>query len=373
MASTVTAPRPDLEYLTDQARGGLLYDPARRAYYRIDDRELAALTALSRGADVAGAAAVARMDADAVTALLHRAGDLGLLGPAPGPGSRLTRTGLTLRLSAGDPSALLDRLTAATSGAGRRALMAASAVLAAAGLAVLPIFGSDVPRLPAGAVATTTIVTVLLVTIVHELSHALTLHAYGGKVRDWGVALMYLLPAAYTDCTQMWLLSRRRRRVMVMAAGILAHLVLAGLAGIPLIVPAVRHSAGGAVLVLVATINVLLALTNADPLVKLDGYWILAAVTGDTDLRRRALHAARNAVLGRGDARAAATPALIGYGVAAAVWTGLLLIGALLWWRTQLADVPIPLLLVGAATVAVVLGRRRLGGLVRRMRRHNQR
>ena len=63
--------------------------------------------------------------------------------------------------------------------------------------------------------------------IIHELAHAYAAKRLGCRVPTMGVAFLVMCPVLYTDVNEAWKLPRRRDRLLVGAAGILAELTLA--------------------------------------------------------------------------------------------------------------------------------------------------
>ena len=69
-----------------------------------------------------------------------------------------------------------------------------------------------------------------IVKVFHELGHACTAVRYGCRVPTMGVAFLVMLPMLYTDVTDAWQLKERRKRLLIDAGGVIAELMLAGLA-----------------------------------------------------------------------------------------------------------------------------------------------
>ncbi|MBN2561808.1 MAG: hypothetical protein JXQ75_12840 [Phycisphaerae bacterium] len=72
--------------------------------------------------------------------------------------------------------------------------------------------------------------TISAVKVIHEFSYAYVAKAMGIRVSTIGVALILLFPVAYSDVTDSWRLSSRRKRLRISLAGVIAELVIAGLA-----------------------------------------------------------------------------------------------------------------------------------------------
>lgn len=123
----------------------------------------------------------------------------------------------------------------------------------------------------------------LVLKVVHETAHGATCRRYGGKVPDAGLAMILLMPIAYVNVTSSWRFPSRWQRLHVTLAGVAAELFIAGLAliawhwfdSIPL-------QQAAADVVMLASISSLLF--NLNPLLKFDGYFALADVTGIDNL-----------------------------------------------------------------------------------------
>ncbi len=114
----------------------------------------------------------------------------------------------------------------------------------------------------------------ILVTI-HEFAHAVVCRYYGGEVRDMGFMLMYFQPCFYADLSDAWMFPKKTHRLAVTWAGPFAQFVLTALAVIVwrVTVPGtwVNHLAAAITVISWVTI-----LFNFNPLIKLDGYYLLS-------------------------------------------------------------------------------------------------
>jgi putative peptide zinc metalloprotease protein len=120
----------------------------------------------------------------------------------------------------------------------------------------------------------------------HELGHALAARRVGSRCHEIGVQLFFLLPCLYTNVSDVWLTPSKWKRIAVSAAGIYVELFLAALAMIVWwrIEPGVLSSLCLNVM-LVASLGTLLL--NGNPLMRYDGYYILADLVGVPNLERR--------------------------------------------------------------------------------------
>lgn len=121
----------------------------------------------------------------------------------------------------------------------------------------------------------------------HELSHALTCKHFGREVHQAGIMLYLGLPAFFVDTTDIWM-EKRKPRILVSLAGPYSGLFLAGLSSIILLIS--PNSTINVLLYQFAFSSLLLTLTNLNPLIMLDGYYILMDWMEMPMLRARAIH-----------------------------------------------------------------------------------
>jgi len=125
-----------------------------------------------------------------------------------------------------------------------------------------------------------------LVKLLHEMGHACATRAWGGEVHEMGVMLLVLMPVPYVDATASSAFREARRRVVVGAAGIMVETFLASLA----LFVWLQAEPGGlrAMLYNVMLIaGVSTVLFNGNPLLRFDGYYILADLLQMPNLRQR--------------------------------------------------------------------------------------
>jgi len=125
-----------------------------------------------------------------------------------------------------------------------------------------------------------------LVKLLHELGHACATKAWGGEVHDMGVMLLVLMPVPYVDATASSAFRETRRRVVVGAAGILVETFVASLAlfvwlqAEPGTLRAMLYD-----VMLIAGVSTVVF--NGNPLLRFDGYYILADLLQMPNLRQR--------------------------------------------------------------------------------------
>jgi putative peptide zinc metalloprotease protein len=125
------------------------------------------------------------------------------------------------------------------------------------------------------------------VKVFHELGHAYTAVRFGVRVPTMGIAVMMMVPMLYTDVTDAWRLSDRRQRLLIDAAGVIVELGLAVAATILWVFMA--EGVGRNVVFLIATTSWMMSvLVNLNPLMRFDGYYILADLIRVDNLQPRA-------------------------------------------------------------------------------------
>ncbi len=121
----------------------------------------------------------------------------------------------------------------------------------------------------------------------HELAHALTCKHFGGQCRELGVMLLVFTPCLYCDVSDAWLMRSKWQRIAVSAAGIIMELWLAALAtwlwwfSEPGLLNTLCFNT-----MTVCSVSTLFF--NGNPLLKYDGYYILADWAEVPNLRSRA-------------------------------------------------------------------------------------
>jgi len=121
---------------------------------------------------------------------------------------------------------------------------------------------------------------------IHEFGHAYTCKRYGLSVPTMGVFWMFIFGFLYTDTTESWKLSSRKKRIAIGSAGVLAELQLAVIAtffwafmpdGV------IRYT----FFYLATAAWVATLLINLSPFLRWDGYWVLSDLVGIQNLRER--------------------------------------------------------------------------------------
>jgi putative peptide zinc metalloprotease protein len=129
-------------------------------------------------------------------------------------------------------------------------------------------------------------VAVILIKFVHEFAHAYAAKSCGVRVRRMGVAFIVFFPRLFTDLTDSWRINDRRKRVLIDAAGILAEMLIGGIAALVW-----TNTGPGATQTIsyyifaVSVINTVLV--NGNPFIRYDGYYILMDMVDIDNLQKR--------------------------------------------------------------------------------------
>ena len=114
-----------------------------------------------------------------------------------------------------------------------------------------------------------------VVKTLHELGHAYATRKWGGEVHEIGIMLLVFSPVPYVDASSAWGFADKRKRMVVGAAGIAVELFLGALAlfvWLAVEPGAVRSVAYN--VMLISGVSTLLF--NGNPLLRFDGYFVLA-------------------------------------------------------------------------------------------------
>ncbi len=176
----------------------------------------------------------------------------------------------------------------------------------------------------------------LLTVAVHESGHGVTCKHFGGEVRETGILFIYFFPAFYCSVSDAWLFPEKSKRLWVGFAGPFVELSLWALATLMWRLAEadtwINH-----VSLIVMTLSGVRTLLNFNPLLKLDGYYLLSDYLEIPNLRRRSFRyvggllkrtfGSASAVASEYSARERRVYLL--YGVLAAATSGLVLVYAL--------------------------------------------
>jgi putative peptide zinc metalloprotease protein len=129
-------------------------------------------------------------------------------------------------------------------------------------------------------------ISLALIKALHELGHAYTATRLGIRVNTMGIAFMVMMPVLYSDVTDAWRLQQRKHKLAIDIAGIAVELAIAGLS--LFLWAFLPDGPWRSAAFVAATSSLLLGLlVNLNPLMRFDGYHILADVWGVPNLDAR--------------------------------------------------------------------------------------
>ena len=111
--------------------------------------------------------------------------------------------------------------------------------------------------------------------LIHELAHSLVCKKYGGRVGSCGILILLLIPMPFVDVTSSWRFDNKWKRILTSAAGMLSEVFLAAIACYVWASSApgpIQYHAGN--VIITASLHTLLF--NINPLMRFDGYYMLA-------------------------------------------------------------------------------------------------
>jgi putative peptide zinc metalloprotease protein len=231
---------------------------------------------------------------------LKRLSDLGLIereGPpvsqAPGRHRRVRGSVLYLRFMAFDPDRLFNRLIRKVGFffTPHFVTFSAGIILFATGITILNWgeIWQDFQGLFRFQALFLAWLTMLSIVTAHEFAHGLACKKFGGQVHDIGFMLLYLQPAFYCNVSDAWLFPEKSRRLWVSFAGAYFELFLWAIATLLW-----RLTEPGTIIhfqaLVVTAASGIATLFNLNPLIKLDGYYMLSDYVEIPNLRQRAFN-----------------------------------------------------------------------------------
>jgi putative peptide zinc metalloprotease protein len=133
----------------------------------------------------------------------------------------------------------------------------------------------------------------IIVFFIHESSHALTTCHYGRHVRRGGVGLYFGMPAFFVDTTDIWM-EPRGPRLAVTWAGPYSGFILGSVCSLLLFF--FPYMPGAELAFQIASLGYLVSVTNLNPLLKFDGYYILMDWLEIPMLRERSIKFVRSSL-----------------------------------------------------------------------------
>jgi putative peptide zinc metalloprotease protein len=141
-----------------------------------------------------------------------------------------------------------------------------------------------------------------VVKVIHEFGHGLSCRKYGGEVHEMGALFLCLSPCLYCNVSDAWTLPNKWKRIVISYAGIYIELFIAATATIVWWhTPSHPHFFGvdinNLALCLMVVCSVSTVVFNANPLMRYDGYYVMADWLEIPNLRDRSNRFLKNTVL----------------------------------------------------------------------------
>jgi multidrug efflux pump subunit AcrA (membrane-fusion protein) len=128
---------------------------------------------------------------------------------------------------------------------------------------------------------------IIVVTILHELSHGYACKMYGGQVHEMGILLQYFFVLFYTNISDAYLFPDKKKRMSVTTVGLTSQIIIWAMAVLVwrIMAPETIFSRVSLIIVTLSTIGIFF---NCNPLLKLDAYYYFVDRWGIPNLRARA-------------------------------------------------------------------------------------
>lgn len=124
---------------------------------------------------------------------------------------------------------------------------------------------------------------------IHELGHAVTCKYFGGSVNEIGFLFLYFDPCFYVNVSDAWLFKDKVKRLWVGLSGVWLQLFIGALASIVwFLLP--QGNIFSCVFLLISATCGLITFINLNPLIKLDGYYVLGDLLEISNLRGKSFN-----------------------------------------------------------------------------------
>ena len=216
---------------------------------------------------------------------------------APAPRRRIRGSLLYLRLGAFDPNRLFDRIIPKLGFFFTPQFLVLSALVIAAAAAITYSDWPQILHAYSSLFHFRSLVfayfTLFVIIAAHEFAHGLTCKHFGGEVHEIGFLLIYFEPAFYCNVSDAWLFPEKSRRLWVTFAGGYFEFFLWGLATLAwrLTEPGTAVNSLSLMVMLTSGFKILF---NVNPLIKLDGYYLLSDFLEVPNLRKRSFAYLKN-------------------------------------------------------------------------------
>jgi putative peptide zinc metalloprotease protein len=121
----------------------------------------------------------------------------------------------------------------------------------------------------------------------HESGHGLTCKHFGARVEKMQFLLLYFAPTFVCDVTQVWIVGDKKARISTIIAGIWIDFILCLGATVIWWGTATGMFIHDFCYKIMMVTGIGVTILNLNPLIKLDGYYLLAELIGEADLKER--------------------------------------------------------------------------------------
>jgi putative peptide zinc metalloprotease protein len=115
-----------------------------------------------------------------------------------------------------------------------------------------------------------------IVKVIHEFGHGLSCKAFGGEVHEMGLLILCFSPSLYCNVSDAWTMPGKWRRIIISAAGIYVELMVAAIATFVWWNTTGSYFIHQLALSLMVVCSVSTVMFNGNPLLRYDGYHVMA-------------------------------------------------------------------------------------------------
>ncbi|MBL8821051.1 MAG: efflux RND transporter periplasmic adaptor subunit [Planctomycetia bacterium] len=126
------------------------------------------------------------------------------------------------------------------------------------------------------------------VKVIHEFGHGLSCKTFGGEVHEMGLLFLVFSPCMYCNVSDAWTLPSKWQRIVISAAGIYVELLIAALATFVWWSTDNGTFVNNMCMSLMVVCSISTFVFNANPLMRFDGYYVLADWLEIPNLREKA-------------------------------------------------------------------------------------